>query len=384
MLLCPRSPAADAPTRTLPSPPARDPWMDNARLALITLVVFGHCLEPLRGVASIDALYRFLYLFHMPAFAFLSGAVAGVEVDLKLLRRIAFQLLLPYLLFQGLYALAAHLPGWPDAGPRGITTPYWLLWYPPSLAAWRLLLPFFMRLHHPLVLACLLALAAGWADDVGYRMSLSRTAAFFPFFVIGHMYAPAWRQRLRGPLACTLAMAALLALGLTAGAVPDPRWLYGSNGYSALGVDDAAGALWRLLRLAAGVAGGAAFLALVPRREFKMTAAGSRSLQAYLAHGFVVKAATAAGVFGWLAAGAPPMLNALALLVAAWLLVRLLASVPAARLLGPLTCPQWIERRLWRVPPQQDGAAQPAREPSGRSATTSCSMALESSIKRRA
>ncbi|NUO72498.1 MAG: acyltransferase [Frateuria sp.] len=337
------------PTHPLPASPTRDPWKDNARLALITLVAFGHCLEPLRGVASIDALYRFLYLFHMPAFAYLSGAVAGTEVNPKLLRKITFQLLLPYLLFQGLYALAAHLPGWPDAGPVGITTPYWLLWYLPSLAAWRLLLPVFMRLRHPLLLACLLALAAGWADDVGYGMSLSRIAAFFPFFVIGHRYAPAWRERLRGPLACVAALSALVALGWIAGAVPDPRWLYGSSGYAALGVGDASGMLWRMLRLAAGLAGSAACLALVPRRRFAVTAAGTRSLQAYLAHGFIVKLAVAAGAFGWLAQREPPAVSALALLLAAWMLVRLLASVPAARLLDPLTCPQWLERRLWRA-----------------------------------
>jgi fucose 4-O-acetylase-like acetyltransferase len=347
----PRPIAAPAvPTHDTPARPARDPWKDNARLALITLVVFGHCLEPLRGAAAIDALYRFLYLFHMPAFAVLSGAVARIDVDLKLLRRIAFQLLLPYLLFQALYALAARTPGWPDPGPVGITTPYWLLWYLPSLAAWRLLLPLFMRLRHPLALACLFALLAGLADDVGYRMSLSRTAAFFPFFLIGHLYSATWRERLRGPLACVLALATLLALGWAASAVPDPRWLYGSNGYAAMGVDDAAGTLWRLLRLGAGVIGSAAFLALVPRREFDATAAGGRSLQAYLAHGFIVKFAVAAGLFAWLEAGEPPLANALVLLLAAWLLVRLLASVPAERLLRPLTCPQWLERRLWRAP----------------------------------
>lgn len=341
-----RSPLADA----TPGPAGRDPWKDNARLALITLVVFGHCLEPLRNVPLLDALYRFLYLFHMPAFAFLSGAVASTEVNPRLLKRIAFQLLLPYLVFQGLYALAARLPGWPDAGPGGITTPYWLLWYLPSLAAWRLLLPLFMRLRHPLLLACLFALAAGWADDVGYRMSLSRIAAFFPFFLIGHLYAPAWRERLRGPLAAAFALAVLLALGWAAGAVPDPRWLYGSSGYAALGVDGTSGMLWRMLRLAAGVAGSAACLALVPRRAFAATAAGARSLQAYLVHGFIVKLAAAAGVFGWLAWREPPVVSALALLLSAWVLVRLLASVPAARLLDPLTCPRWLERRLWRAP----------------------------------
>ena len=213
--------------------------MDNARLALITLVVFGHCLEPLRGVSSLDTLYRLIYLFHMPAFAFLSGAVARAEVDLKLLKRIAFQLLLPYLLFQGLYTLAARMPGWPDEGPAGITTPYWLLWYLPSLAAWRLLLPLFARLRYPLLLACLFAVLAGSADDVGYRMSLSRIAAFFPFFLIGHVYAPAWRERLRGQWTCTLALAVLIALAWVAEAVPDTRWLYGSNGYAAMGVDEA-------------------------------------------------------------------------------------------------------------------------------------------------
>ncbi|HET6803878.1 MAG TPA: hypothetical protein VFH59_00355 [Frateuria sp.] len=353
--------AADTPARYAPPVrPARDAWKDNARLALITLVVFGHCLEPLRGIAAVDALYRFLYLFHMPAFAFLSGAVAGTEVDLKLLKRIAFRLLLPYLLFQALYALAAQTPGWPDPGPKGITTPYWLLWYLPSLAAWRLLLPVFMRLRYPLVFACLLALTAGWADDVGYRMSLSRTASFFPFFLIGHLYWPAWRERLRGPLVCALAIAMLLALGWAAGAVPDPRWLYGSNGYTALGVDDAAGTLWRLVRLGAGVVGSAAFLALVPRRAFAATAAGGRSLQAYLAHGFIVKFAVAAGLFAWLEAGLPPLVNALVLLLAAWVLVRLLASVPAARLLSPLTSPQWLERYLWRVPANQE-IRRPAR-----------------------
>lgn len=348
------------PVRQSPARPARDAWKDNARLALIALVVFGHSLEPLRGVASIDALYRFLYLFHMPAFAFLSGAVARTEVDVKLLKRITFQLLLPYLLFQALYALAAQTPGWPDAGPRGVTTPYWLLWYLPSLAAWRLLLPLFMRLRHPLLLACLFALMAGWADDVGYRMSLSRTASFFPFFLIGHLYAPAWRERLRGPLACALALAALLALGWAASAVPDPRWLYGSNGYAALGVDYAAGTLWRLLRLGAGVAGSAAFLALVPRREFAATAAGGRSLQAYLAHGFIVKFAVAGGLFAWLEAGQPPLANMVMLLLAAWVLVRLLSSVPAERLLSPLTSPQWLERFLWRVPPAAE-VKSPAR-----------------------
>ena len=350
--------ACKGPIRAICSPcpaaaahPARDPWRDNARLGLITLVVLGHCLEPLRGFAPVDAAYRFIYLFHMPAFAFLSGSVARAEVDVRLLRRITFQLLLPYLLFQGLYALAARTPGWPDAGPTGVTTPYWLLWYLPSLACWRLLLPLCVRLRWPLLFAVAFAVAAGWADDIGYGLSLSRTAAFFPLFLLGHLHAEDWRVRLRGPHWQALAVVALGAMAWTAGAVSDPRWLYGSNGYAALGVGDAEGTVWRFLRLGVGILGTAAFLSLVPRRALSVSEAGGRSLQAYLAHGFVIKFATAAGLFEALASVRSPILVMLLLLPAAWLLVRLLASVPVASLLAPLTAPRWLEQRIWRPSP---------------------------------
>ena len=90
----------------------RDPWLDNARFALIGLVLLGHAMEPLLARSpSLAALYRFIYLFHMPAFAFISGAVAHPRLDPPRLKAIAFRLLLPYAAFQGIYALAALTPG---------------------------------------------------------------------------------------------------------------------------------------------------------------------------------------------------------------------------------------------------------------------------------
>lgn len=92
----------------------RDPWLDNARFILIALVVFGHSLEPLLDTHPwLATCYRFVYAFHMPAFAFLSGAVAHTDVDTRLLRSVVFRLLWPYLIFQGLYALASLLSIWP-------------------------------------------------------------------------------------------------------------------------------------------------------------------------------------------------------------------------------------------------------------------------------
>src|SRR5690625_4229938 len=60
-------------TVPFPAPRGRDPWLDNARFILIALVVFGHMLEPLADAHPwLQTCYRFVYAFHMPAFAFRS------------------------------------------------------------------------------------------------------------------------------------------------------------------------------------------------------------------------------------------------------------------------------------------------------------------------
>jgi fucose 4-O-acetylase-like acetyltransferase len=328
---------------------ARDPWLDNARFVLISLVVFGHLLEPL--LASHPLLgnsYRFVYSFHMPAFAFLSGAVAQARVDTKLLRDVLFRLLLPYLAFQGLYALAAQWPGWPDGGPSGVVTPYWLLWYLLSLACWRLLLPLFARLRYSLPIAVGIALAAGCSDDIGYYLSLSRTLVFFPLFLLGWQLARRWRRRSGGAGVRVLAAAVLVALFAVATVSGlDPRWLYGSYGYAELGTPPVEGAALRLLLIGCATAGTCAFLALVPRRRLALSALGRRSLGAYLLQGFLVNLAIGAGLFASLAALPRSVLLPLLLAVAATV-AALLSARPVQRLLAPIASPRWLERRLWR------------------------------------
>lgn len=297
----------DAPPTAAPAsaPELRDPWLDNARFALIALVVFGHLLEPLLDAHPVlDAAYACVYTFHIPAFAFLSGAVtqAGTGPS-RLLRDVLLRLLLPYVVFQGLYLLAAQSSLWPDDGPIGVATPYWLLWYLLSLACWRLLLPLFARVSWRLPLAVLLALAAGCFDDIGYYLSLSRTLVFFPLFLLGWQAAHAWRQRIRCDATCGVALGMLAALfGGIVLAGPDPHWLYGSYGYAAMGIPALEGMALRLLLLILTTVGALAFLTLVPQRRLPLTPLGRRSLATYLVHGFLVKLAIGAGLTASLAA----------------------------------------------------------------------------------
>lgn len=65
----------------------RDYRLDRLRLLLMVLVVFGHLLELFPGA---EKLYRVIYSFHMPAFLFLSGYFARLD-----LRRLWPQLLRP-------------------------------------------------------------------------------------------------------------------------------------------------------------------------------------------------------------------------------------------------------------------------------------------------
>ncbi len=329
---------------------ARDPWIDNARFVLIVLVVFGHSLEPLlrSGHATVEAVYRFIYLFHMPTFAALSGAVASAELNAGTLRKIVFLLLLPYLVFQGLFALAAMRPFWPDSGPGGVATPYWLLWYLPSLACWRLMLPFFARLRFKLLLAAGVTLAAGWAGDLGYYLSLSRTLVFFPFFLLGWQFVPAWRKQSATPFIRTSAGLFLLALlALSFARHPDPHWLYGSYGYSDLDVGAVAGAGLRALQLAGACLAGLAVLALMPRRHTRVSVLGQGSLSAYLLHGFAIKFAIGIGLFAALdslSAG----LSLPVLVAAALVLAAILSTPPIHHLVANASSPAWLRRALWR------------------------------------
>src|SRR4051812_14294974 len=51
----------------------RDPWFDNIKMTLIVLVVVGHAWAMLPASRATDWTYDFLYSWHMPAFAIVTG-----------------------------------------------------------------------------------------------------------------------------------------------------------------------------------------------------------------------------------------------------------------------------------------------------------------------
>lgn len=274
----------------------RDCHLCNAKALLIFCVVLGHALErDLIWSAPAAALYRIVYLFHMPLFAFLSGM--GVKTPSACLRQ-AGRMLRLYLLAQGFCVLAA-LAWWPEQSGTLLSTPVWILWYPLSLASWCVLSAGLGHLAErrgrpgrARIALFLFALAAGLAvgncDAVGRPWSLSRTLVFFPGFLAGRFWGWRWMARLtrlRGrklPVCAAALTTSWLCWRALAGV--EVRFLYQADSYAALSLSLVEGIRLRLLCYLGASAFSVLFLALCPSKHVFFTPLGNDTLPVFLCH----------------------------------------------------------------------------------------------------
>src|SRR5690625_801421 len=163
----------------------RDSFYDNARVGLISLVVFGHLLQPYTDLSTgSQTLYSLIYTFHMPAFILISGFFAKGSSKPNYIKNLINKLLLPYLIFQIIYTGYYYLLGKSNF-QNDLFDPQWSLWFLLSLFFWHLLLILFKKIPAflSISIAIIIGLLIGYIDDVGSAFSLSRTFAFFPFFL---------------------------------------------------------------------------------------------------------------------------------------------------------------------------------------------------------
>jgi fucose 4-O-acetylase-like acetyltransferase len=353
----PGTSVAEAPAPRPHEPPARDPWPDNAKLVLIVLVAIGHLLS--KGITdrvpAAHALYVWIYLFHMPAFIFLAGFFSGTrEISARSLRGIVTRLLVPYLVFTVLYSVAVSAVD--GAGLRvDLVNPYWLLWFLPALAAWRILTPVYLNLRWPLAISVIVGLGAGMPDRVDADFTLSRILALAPFFVLGALATTERLRLLQRPLA-RVAGAGVLLMSFTAVAllhehIGTPGALFWDQGYEAQGLGTFAGFGTRLLMYVVGTVLLLAVLAVVPTRRGWLTGIGAASLYVYLLHGFLVRGASSFHLLDHVQS----IVGIAVMVVLATSVCLLLGSPPVRRLTRPL-----IEPRLtWLMRPDRPAPDEP-------------------------
>ncbi|QIG44032.1 acyltransferase family protein [Nocardioides anomalus] len=329
------APAAGAAAGPAPAK-ARDPWFDNAKMGLVLLVVVGHSWTLLPRVGAVSHLYDSLYLWHVPAFVFVTGylsrSFAYTPARMwQLVRTVA----IPYVLFECALALfRIYLGG--EQLRDVFQDPHWPMWYLSALFFWRLATPVFKAVPALLAVpvAIAISLAGGMVADSTF--DFFRICGFLPFFVLGLKATPERLEVLRAPWARTAGILGFLAILVGATwmdqLVGSTDWLYYSYGYQDLGASDAHGLAVRAGLLAVGLVGALSFFALIPRAGGWFTTMGAATLVVYLFHGFVIKGAEYAGYADW-AAGHAAIAFALTT-AGAVALALVLAWSPVARVLN--------------------------------------------------
>ncbi len=62
----------------------RDAWLDNVKGFLIVTVVIGHLVASVvKGFYTFEFIFNFIYSFHMPAFALVSGYLMKNRIKKK-------------------------------------------------------------------------------------------------------------------------------------------------------------------------------------------------------------------------------------------------------------------------------------------------------------
>ena len=289
----------------------RDHRIDNIRWLLILLVVFGHLIESVNGDPALY-IYTVIYVFHMPAFVFITGYFAKFK-----LRRIA-SLALTYVVFQTLYLLFDWLLTGDFAAPVELQylVPDWIMWYLLATLVWVVAIPLFktenrVRMAITLAVSVAIALAAGFFNEVGYFLSLSRILVFAPFFIAGFYARALWgggrsdqpdaqddgsgqKQVASGHR--PFARRAMLIVGLAGAAITfavvavgdiNSVALYNSLAYGRTGTT----AEFRLGMMVLAACWICLLFAVVPDKRIPAVSnAGSHSLPIYLIHGFVIRA----------------------------------------------------------------------------------------------
>ncbi|MCU1440044.1 MAG: fucose 4-O-acetylase [Rhodoglobus sp.] len=288
-------------TRPTAIPRRRVPFWDNARFAAVTLVVIGHGIQRLT-YDSDNALivYLFIYAFHMPAFAMISGYFSKASPpSSRQMLKVLTDILLPYFIMETIWTLVQFVvEGKQEFNP---TQPSWTLWFLLALGIFRLILPYLALVRWPLFLSVALSVGVGYLSNVDSTFSLSRAIGIMPFFVLGWKVrqwglVDRWRAAervtwwVRG--AAVVVLAAWLVVVIVFidefRAIDLRFWFFYDDSYQGLGESEWWAGLVRLGLILLAVVLSLAFFALIPRSETWMTGFGQSTMYIYLLHSFVL------------------------------------------------------------------------------------------------
>lgn len=256
------------------------------------LVVFGHIIEPsIDNIPLIKSIYLTIYAFHMPAFVLISGIFSKELLSDESMKNNIKGILVPFICFEIIYELFSVLTTGDVSGYLMGIQPHWILWYLWSLFIWKIAAPIINQFRYPLALAVLMAILAGYCEQIGYFLGLSRTIVFFPFFLLG-LNAKNYFKHFHSSAYIKLASVFIIgAVFFIFSELPMARsgWFYGSYPYSVFNLSDWHASLYRVCTYLLSTTLVLAFLCLVPTSQSRLTQLGVNTLCIYVWHGLLIK-----------------------------------------------------------------------------------------------
>jgi fucose 4-O-acetylase-like acetyltransferase len=280
-------------TMNLTKQKCRSYYFDNLKLLLITLVVIGHTVEPLiNSQTNMKILYTFIYSFHMPLFVFISGYFSKSITNSKKFFLKINNIILSYITFQFMYYLFNIYILKTENFKFTLVYPYWIMWYLVSFFTWSLILPYFSKIKHPIIIAFVISILSGYDNNIGYYLSLSRTITFFPYFLIGYFCQKSHIKNIKKHVKKKYAFLGLFIIFLGIYLLNDRidyRWFYGSFSYSQLNSANYPEYMIRIFTYILAIPISIFILALTPNKNLFCTKLGSRTMTVYAFHGFIIK-----------------------------------------------------------------------------------------------
>ncbi len=318
----------------------RDPWLDNAKMVLVTIVVIGHMIVLVPVSYQQQRVYDFIYYFHIPAFVLITGYLSkSFRYSRRHLWALVTTLVVPYFVFSWLMVqFRHHVGGEPLLDPIW-TNPRWPMWYLVAVIAWRLLTP--VLRWHWLMIPASIAVSLLFGRTNQEFFDLNRILGLLPFFVIGLHLTAGQLGMVRRRGAWILGVIGVLALWQLTKHTNDfwaTQFLYYRASYAELGVSDGEGMWIRARLIVVALLAMAAVFTLIPRGRSFLTRMGVWTLVVYLCHGFVVRFLEYRGYEDWLPTGSP--WTGIAITIALGVALALfLAWEPVARTLNYLVDP---------------------------------------------
>lgn len=160
----------------------RDYRIDNFKLLLTFLVIYGHVLHQITSYLNYDTMYviSLIYLFHMPAFTIISGYFS---------KRYSFKkavtgFLIPYIIIQFFYALLTN----EIIQLSLFLKPLFGLWYFFALFIWRILPRIKSKIVFFIIFLLVPYFATFYTEDSNYILSIGRIILFYPYFLLGYNF----------------------------------------------------------------------------------------------------------------------------------------------------------------------------------------------------